>query len=260
MTYDIDKELSEMTSFQTHEGRVAVVTGAGRGIGQAIARQLGERGATVVAVDLRAPEETVALVTENGGTAVGLTADVSSQEQTAAVGAEVARRFGRADILVNNAGIFPFQDIAELEYEAWRRVLAVNLDSQFFMVKALLSGMKERGWGRIVNLTSNSIISAAPGLTHYMASKMGIIGFTRGLANDLAPFGITVNAVGPSLTRTPGVLQERTTDDIEQVAQLQAIKRIAEPEDVVGTILYLTSDDATFVTGQTIMADGGYAR
>ncbi|MDG4782106.1 3-oxoacyl-ACP reductase FabG [Micromonospora sp. WMMD961] len=249
-----------MSVFATHEGRVAVVTGAGRGIGQAIAKRLADAGATVVAVDLKNPEETVALLTSSGHTAIGLTADVSDPEQTAAVGAEVIRRFGRVDILVNNAGIFPFWDIEELDYDKWRRVLAVNLDSQFLMVKAVLAGMKKGGWGRIVNLTSNSIVTAAPGLSHYMASKMGNIGFSRGLANDLAPFGITVNAVGPTLTLTPGVREVHPPETLEAVAQAQAIKRSGQPDDLVGTIAFLTSDDAAFVTGQTIMADGGLAR
>ncbi|MEU4476302.1 SDR family oxidoreductase [Micromonospora sp. NPDC023888] len=239
---------------------MAVVTGAGRGIGQAVARNLGERGATVVAIDLKNPEETVDLLTSGGHTAIGLTADVSDPEQTAAAGAEAIGRFGKVDILVNNAGIFPFYTIEELDYDKWRRVLAVNLDSQFLMVKAVLAGMKKGGWGRIVNLTSNSIITAAPGLSHYMASKMGDIGFSRGLANDLAPFGITVNAVGPTLTITPGVREIHPPEALEAIAQAQAIKRNALPDDLVGTIAFLTSDDAAFVTGQTIMADGGYAR
>ncbi|MFJ2297152.1 SDR family NAD(P)-dependent oxidoreductase [Streptomyces sp. NPDC087894] len=245
---------------QTHTGRVAVVTGAGRGIGQAIAVELAARGATVVAVDLAAPDETVAMIEEKGRPAVGLTADVSSPEQTAAVGKEVADRFGRADILVNNAGIFPFRDIEELDYDTWRRVLAVNLDSQFLMVKAVLPTMKQGGWGRIVNLTSNSIVTNVPGISHYMASKMGNIGFSRGLANDLASFGITVNAVGPTLTITPGVINGHPQEALVAAAQAQAIKRNGLPEDLTGTVAFLTSDDAAFVTGQTIMADGGYAR
>ncbi|MEI9950160.1 MAG: SDR family NAD(P)-dependent oxidoreductase [Pseudomonadota bacterium] len=245
---------------QTHAERVAVVTGAGRGIGQAVARQLAERGATVVAVDLKPPDETVELLARTGRAALALQADVSDPTQTAAVGEQIARRFGRVDILVNNAGIFPMVHIDELDYATWRRVLAVNLDSQFLMVKAVLPAMKKGGWGRIVNLTSNSIISAVPQLSHYMASKMGNIGFTRGLANDVAQFGITVNAVGPSLTRTPGALGGHSPEAFKAAAQSQAVKRSAEPDDVVGAILFLTSQDAAFVTGQTIMADGGYAR
>ncbi|MFJ4851741.1 MULTISPECIES: SDR family NAD(P)-dependent oxidoreductase [unclassified Streptomyces] len=245
---------------QTHAGRVAVVTGAGRGIGQAIALDLGTRGATVVAVDLDSPDETVALLAGKGHNALGLTADVSNPQETAAVGKEVADRLGRADILVNNAGIFPFRDIEDLDYDTWKRVIAVNLDSQFLMVKAVLQTMKKGGWGRIVNLTSNSIVTNVPGISHYMASKMGNIGFSRGLANDLAPFGITVNAVGPTLTITPGSQQAHPQEARDAAAQAQAIKRNGLPEDLTGTIAFLTSDDAAFVTGQTIMADGGYAR
>ncbi|MCX5251215.1 SDR family oxidoreductase [Streptomyces sp. NBC_00201] len=245
---------------QTHTDRVAVVTGAGRGIGQAIAVGLAARGASVVAVDLNSPEETVALLADKGHPVLGFTGDVSNPDQTAAVGKEVADRFGRADILVNNAGICPFLDIEELDYDTWRRVIAVNLDSQFLMVKALLPTVKKSGWGRIVNVTSNSIVTNAPSMSHYMASKMGNIGFSRGLANDLAPFGITVNAVGATLTITPGVLNAHPQEALTAAAQSQAIKRNGLPEDLTGTIAFLTSDDAAFVTGQTIMADGGYAR
>lgn len=245
---------------QTHTGRVAVITGAGRGIGQALALGLAARGATIVAVDLKHPEETVATLAERGHTALGLVADVSDPAQTAAVGERIARELGRVDVLVNNAGVFPFVGIDDLDYETWRRVIAINLDSQFLMVKAVLPMMKAGGWGRIINLTSNSIVTNAPGLSHYMASKMGNIGFSRGLANDLAPFGITVNAVGPTLTLTPGVREVHPPEALVAVAQAQAIKRNGLPEDLVGTIAFLSSDDAAFVTGQTIMADGGYAR
>lgn len=139
-------------------------------------------------------------------------------------------------------------------------MLAVNLDAQFLMTKAVLSHMRAAGWGRIVNLTSNSIGSAAPRLTHSMASKMGVIGFTRALANDVAQYGVTVNAVGPTFSLTPGVLAVVPREVVEQVSQSQAIKRPGTAEDVVGTVLFLTSEDASFVTGQTIMADGGLLR
>jgi 3-oxoacyl-[acyl-carrier protein] reductase len=244
----------------SHHTKVAVVTGAARGIGRATSIRLAERGAHVVAVDLDEPAETVALLKEAGHEATGLRADVSDPEQTAQLGREVRDRYGRCDILVNNAGVFPSIDIDDLDYATWRRVLAVNLDSQFLMVKAVLPLMKERGWGRIVNLTSNSIGSTVPMLTHYMASKMGAIGFTRALANDVAQSGITVNAVGPTLSRTPGVVSSMPPGALEAVARMQAIKRIGEADDVVGTILFLTGDDSAFVTGQTIMADGGMVR
>lgn len=244
----------------THSGRIAVVTGAAAGIGQAVCRQLADRGAAVVAVDLAEPTLTLEQLAAAGHEGFGIRADVSDPDQTRHVGEKVRDRYGRCDILVNNAGIYPNYDIDQLDYATWRRVLAVNLDSQFLMVKAVLPLMKEDGWGRIVNLTSNSIGLARPGVSHYMASKMGAIGFTRGLANDVAAFGITVNAVGPSLTRTPGILSTIPDAVLDQIAALQAIKRIAEPDDVAGTILFLTGEDSYFVTGQTIMADGGLTR
>lgn len=244
----------------THDNRVAVVTGAARGIGQAVCRQLADRGAQIVAVDITEPDETVGQLEQAGHKATAFQVDVSDPEQTRRFGEQLADRFGRCDILVNNAGIYPFVDIDALTYETWRHVLAVNLDSQFLMTKAVLPLMKQAGWGRVVNLTSNSIGLAVPELTHYMASKMGAIGFTRALANDVAGHGITANAVGPTLSRTPGVVSAIPDELQQQVSQMQAIKKIGEADDVVGAIVFLTSEESYFVTGQTMMADGGLVR
>ena len=246
---------------RTHEGRVAVVTGAAGGFGQAFAIGLAERGADIVAVDLQDSAETVASVEKLGRRAVALVADISDPAAVAEVGSQIRDRFGRADILVNNAGIYPNRPFDDMDFEFWRHVQAVNLDSQFLMAKAVVPLMKENEWGRIINLTSNSIVLAVAGVSHYLASKMGIIGFTRGLASDLAGFGITVNAVGPTLTPSqawdarglPAVVVEATI-------QKQAIKRAGTTQDVVGIVAFLTSDDAAFITGQTMMADGGLAR
>lgn len=245
-----------MTS--SHEARVAVVTGAAQGFGQAICRGLAERGAQVVAIDITEPTETLALIEQAGQTATSLVVDVADPEQTRHVEHEVRSRYGRCDILSNNVGVFPAIHTDDMTYEAWREVITINLDSQFLMTQAVLPLMKEGGWGRIVNLTSNSIGMTPPGMTAYFASKMGVIGFTRGLANDLAPYGITANAVGATLSRTPGA--ESASLPLEQAAAMQAIKKVGEPEDVVGAILFLTSNDSYFVTGQTIMADGGLLR
>jgi NAD(P)-dependent dehydrogenase (short-subunit alcohol dehydrogenase family) len=246
---------------QTHEGRVAVITGATGGFGQAFAVGLAERGADIVAVDLQDSAETVARVESLGRRALALVADIADPAAVAEVGARIQSTFGRCDILLNNAGIYPNRPFDDMDFEFWRHVQAVNLDSQFLMAKAVVPLMKENEWGRIINLTSNSIVLAVAGVSHYLASKMGIIGFTRGLASDLAGFGITVNAVGPTLTPSqawdarglPAVVVEATI-------QKQAIKRAGTTEDVVGIVAFLSSDDAAFITGQTMMADGGLAR
>ncbi|MER5473864.1 SDR family oxidoreductase [Streptomyces sp. NPDC002685] len=246
-----------------HQGRVAVVTGAARGLGAAIARGLARRGATVVAVDLSAPEQTSKEIQEAGGTCVPLVADVSDPAAVRALHDAVLAACGPADILVNNAGIAGMAPLADVDFAHWRRVLSTNLDSQFLMSTAFAADMRERGWGRIVNMSSSAIYTNTTDMTPYLASKAGILGLTSGLANDLAPFGITVNAVSPAFTRTP-LIDETVADgampaDIDSLlATEQAIKRRATPEDIVGTVLFLTGEDSAFVTAKFIAADGGY--
>lgn len=241
----------------THEGRVSVVTGAARGIGQAIAIGLAERGARVVGVDRDDPIETREKVCAVGGDWLSFTADVSSVGDVSGVADAVLNQWGRCDILVNNAGIFPACQFGDLEFEEWRRVMSVNLDSQFLMSRAFVPSMKSRGWGRIVNFTSGSVQFPADGLAAYKASKMGAIGLTRGMAADLGRYGITVNAASPSLTRTPGVDSYGSAGMLDTIAAMQAIKRVAEPGDMLGLVLFLTSEDSYFVTGQTMLSDGG---
>ena len=233
----------------THQGRVAVITGAARGIGQAICRGIAARGAEVVGLDLRDMAETAAQVQACGASWMGQQLDVSSAPDVARVAREILTQRGRCDILVNNAGIYPAKAFDELEFEEWRHVMAVNVDSQFLLCRALVGSMKANGWGRIVNITSGSVQFPVANLSAYKASKMAVIGLTRGMAADLGQYGITVNAASPSLTRTPGAQEFGNAVRFEQMAQLQAIKRVAEPDDVVGTILFLTSEDAHFMTG-----------
>ena len=238
---------------QSHEDRVAVVTGAGRGIGRAVAVELAERGAKVVLVDLDDPTEAAASI---GDSALALTADVTSDADWGRVARTVDERFKRADIVVNNAGIYPFATIDDLDYDLWRKTLAINLDSHFYSAKHFVPLMRKNNWGRFVNVSTDAIALVVKGFSHYMASKMGEIGFVRGLANDVAEDGITVNAVLPTIVNTPGA--SGISDEFKaSVVEQQAIKRLAEPEDMVGPIVFLASDDAAFVTGQAIDVGGG---
>ncbi|MGW6902213.1 SDR family NAD(P)-dependent oxidoreductase [Streptomyces sp. NPDC054919] len=243
----------------THR-KVAVVTGAAQGFGRAISVGLAVRGIDIVAVDLSDSEETLAEVEAAGARGVSLKADVSAPETTDRLTAVLEAEFGRCDILVNNAGIYPNVPFSDVDYELWQRVQRINLDSQFLMSKAVVPLMARGKWGRIVNITSNSVALPAPGLSHYMASKMGVIGFTRGLANDVADDGITVNAVGPTASLTPGGKTHIDPEVITSLSMTQAIKRPGGPQDIVGTVLFLASEDSAWVTGQTIMADGGLTR
>jgi NAD(P)-dependent dehydrogenase (short-subunit alcohol dehydrogenase family) len=231
---------------------VAVVTGAASGLGQATARRLAKDGLDVAAVDVVEFEEPSAQLVHR--------CDVSSEEAVAELAAAVADRFGRCDVLVNCVGIYPFVPFEELAFADWRRVLSVNLDSMFLTCRAFVPGMRERGFGRIVNITTDAYWVAVPQYVPYLASKGGVIGLTRGLASELGAHGITVNAVAPGLMRTPTTESSGHAEWFDVAVATQSIPRLEVPDDVVGTISFLASDDAAFVTGQTIVVDGGAVR
>jgi 3-oxoacyl-[acyl-carrier protein] reductase len=247
-----------MTAASRHQGRVAVVTGGAAGIGQAFVERLARDGARVAIADVGDPAESLRLAEAAGGEAVAVPCDVSSEQDVAALGAAVAERFGPVEILVHNAGIYPLTDFAAMTFADWRRIMSVNLDSAFLLCHEFLPGMRERGWGRVVCMASTAFHAGMGGMVHYVASKGGVIGFTRSLAAEAGPDGVTVNAIAPSLVRT-----QTTTDDpraFDAVAASQAIKRTQLPDDVAGALSFLVSDDAAFVTGQTLVVDGGRVR
>jgi NAD(P)-dependent dehydrogenase (short-subunit alcohol dehydrogenase family) len=192
---------------------------------------------------------------------------VSDPDSVAAMARAVQEQFGRVDIVINCAGIFPQRDFAAMTFADWRKVLSINLDGTFLVTSAFVPGMRAQKWGRVVNMASSTFGSVTTGFAHYVASKGGIIGFTRALAGDLAADGITVNAIAPGLTRSPGTLVRQPRpgfsnmdEEFIAVATLQAIKRPELPDDLVGALSFLTSDDAAFMTGQTLNVDGGRVR
>lgn len=239
------------------DGRAVVVTGAASGIGAAIAAMFGERGARVAAAD-------IAFQGYSTGSADDRTefrgrCDVSDERSVAEFFKNAATRIGPADILVNNAGIFPMQPFLEIDYAAWRRVLQTNLDSVFFTCRAAIPAMRESGWGRIINIASNSFHMGLPELSHYLASKGGMIGLTRSLAAEFGESGITANCIAPNFTETGGTRETAETrpELVEQIVASQAVRRLARPADLLGAVRFLASRDSAFLTGQTLVVDGG---
>jgi NAD(P)-dependent dehydrogenase (short-subunit alcohol dehydrogenase family) len=251
----------------SHHNKIAVISGAAAGIGQAFAQRLAQDGADIVIADIASGTDTLKLVEQAGRRALSCVCDVSLEQSVAGLAQEVAATFGRCDILVNCAGIYPLQPFAQMTFADWRRVQAINLDSVFLMCAAFVPGMRERKWGRIVNLASSTLGSVVSGLVHYMTSKAGCVGITRALASELGGDGVTVNAISPGLTRSPGTLartprpgMNTMEDEYAFAASMQAIRRPEVPADLVGTLSFLASDDAAFITGQTINVDGGRVR
>lgn len=249
------------------DSKIALITGAAGGLGQAFAKRLAEDGADIVLVDLKPCGDTAKMVKAADREALSVACDVTSEESIAKLAAEVERMFGRCDILINNAGIYPVQPFETITFADWKRVMSLNLDALFLMSKAFVPGMKQRGWGRVINVSSSTFNMVASGYTHYIASKGGVVGFTRALATEMANHGVTVNAISPSLTRTPGTEgraprpgRKDMDEEFEQIARLQAIRRVQVPDDLAGVVSFLASDDSAFMTGQTLYVDGGMVR
>lgn len=243
------------------EERVAIITGAARGMGAAMARRFVAEGAHVVAadIDLDAATALAAALDAPPGRVRAVGLDVTSEAGCRELARATEETFGRIDIAVNNAGIYPVQAFEEISYEDWRRVVAVNLDGPFLLTRAVVPAMKRRRWGRVINISSGTVWLGTPRFTHYAAAKAGVIGFTRSLASELGEFGITVNVVSPGLTATENMLKVIPPALLETRRQQRPIKRHQVAEDVVGAVLFLASDDAEFVTGQTVNVDGGLA-
>lgn len=244
------------------DGKVAVVTGAARGMGREFAIRLASQGARVALVDILDTAQTLQEVQQKGGVGISLPGDITEPHTVGNIAGSVASRLGAAHILVNNAGLHPHPTAFEdLTFEYWRKTLSVNLDSMFLLIQAFLPQMKANGWGRIVNLSSAAANAAPPMGAPYVASKCGVVGLTRAVATEVGKYNITVNAIAPNPVRTPGAEGGAVSEEMfRSIAAMQPVPRVMEPRDVAGTVAFLCSEDAAFITGQHLHVDGGFVR
>jgi NAD(P)-dependent dehydrogenase (short-subunit alcohol dehydrogenase family) len=233
------------------DGRVAIVTGGGQGIGKAIADKLAEEGATVVVADIEGAEEAAPA----GGS--GMTVDISKEDDVKRMVDDTVSAHGKLDVLVNNAAIVPFTAWDDVDFAEWRRIMAVNLDGTFLCCLHGHKPMREAGYGRIVNIASNVVLAGTPNLAHYVASKGGVFAFTRALAREIGKYGITVNSVAPGLTETEGVMDSPHKEAFEFVQMLQAIPRRGVAADIAPAVAFLASEEAGWITGQMLVSDAG---
>jgi len=237
--------------------RVAIVTGGAQGIGRAIAQRLHAEGATVVIADLQGHEEAAA---ELDG--LGVRVDVSQEADVAALAARVLERYGRIDALVNNAGIYSSlvpKSFEEIDVAEWRAVYDVNVLGMFLTTRAVVPAMRGAGYGRIVNIASGTPYKGVPFLLHYVTSKGAVVAMTRALAKEVGGDGILVNTVSPGFTMSDGVLANPVqVEKLQQVSlQGRVIQRDQFPDDIVGAVAFFCSPDADFITGQSLVVDGG---
>ncbi|HKA34395.1 MAG TPA: SDR family oxidoreductase [Candidatus Binatia bacterium] len=241
--------------------KVAIVTGAAQGIGAAYARGLAREGAAVAVVDILDPNPTVKAIQDSGGKALALKIDVSDEKQTQDMAQKTLDAFGRIDILINNAAVYgnivrkPFEQIT---VEEWDKLYSVNVKGIFLCVKAVAPHMKSQQSGKIINATSSTFFKGNEDFLHYVSSKGAVVAMTRSLARELGEYNINVNAIAPGQTLSEANLKRGDKVDSNSL-RIRLLKKRLYPEDLVGTIIYLSSPDSDMMTGQVLLVDGGTA-
>jgi 3-oxoacyl-[acyl-carrier protein] reductase len=246
------------------ENKVAVITGAGHGIGKFYAERLASEGAKVVIaeIDLAATTKTASELVAKGYQAIGVQTDVTSEASVSNMVAEAIKHFNKIDILVNNAAIFATIPMSRAPYdeitiEEWDLMMSVNVKGTWLVSKAVIAEMKKHGYGKIINISSSTAVKGSPSRIHYVTSKAGIIGFTKTLANEVGGFNICVNCVAPGSTLSEENPNESILKMRSDAANVRALKRVQTPDDLTGAILFFASTDSDFITGQTLVVDGG---
>ncbi len=243
------------------DGKVAFVTGSAQGIGWVYAEAMAKEGARVVVNDLLDCEGPAQKLRDSGAEAIAIQADVTDLPAMEDAAKKTVDAFGRVDILVTNAALFAGiqrGSFLDLSMEEWDRVIKVNITGTFVPIRAFAPQMKEQGSGKIVNISSAVVFTGIPDFVHYTTSKAAVIGMTRAMARELGPHGITINAVAPGYIMAPSNMDNPKSIDDLNISK-RSIQRTGYPEDIVGTVLYLASPDSDFVTGQTMIVDGGIA-
>ena len=245
--------------------RVVIITGAGQGIGREYARQFAAAGAVSIIAELNpdAAESVAREIEAEGGTALAVPTDVGSPDSVQALIDTVIARYGRIDVLVNNAAIFStlsMRPFDEIPLDEWNRVLNVNINGCYLAARAAVPHMRAAGWGRIINISSGSVFQGSPNYLHYVTSKSALVGMTRSLASELGEHGITVNTVQPGGTFTEVERATLTAEGKARLIAMQSIHRPEVPTDLVGLVIFLSSEAASFITGQTIAVDGGLTK
>jgi len=244
------------------KNKVAIVTGGAQGIGATYARALAAEGADVAIADVLDGSAVAAEIEAGGQRALYIKTDVTDQDQARAMAETVQERFGRIDVLVNNAAIYAslqMRPFDQIDLDEWDKVMAVNVRGPFVCARAVAPMMKARNYGRIINISSGTPFKGTPGLLHYVTSKGAILTLTRGLARELGEFGIAVNTLAPGLVLSEGVIANEAMRDTltAPVLASRALKRDQMPDDLIGPLLFLASDDSAFMTGETVVVDGG---